>query len=66
MSNIQYQQTVMLEQQQQELLTKESFVEWLNKRAVRLSSLTGGFAYLEMQKYLKEHGLPLNSKIEGL
>jgi hypothetical protein len=60
-SNHQLQQ----EEQQQQLLTKESFINWLSSNAMRILIDKNKSVQL-YDMYLKEHGLPLDSIIEGL
>lgn len=51
--------------EQQELLTIKSFTTWLGNNAMKILVDKNKSVNL-YDMYLKEHGLPLNSKIEGL
>ena len=62
MSQQQFEQTVASEQEY--LLTKEAYQKWINNLSIRYidRNIDKDFRVL----YLKEHGLPLDSIIEGL
>ena len=66
MSQLQHYQTVAQEEEIEDLLTAESFNNWCKKlthgKLIHISET--GFTAKEY--YLKEHGLPLDSKIKGL
>ena len=68
MTQLQHYQTVAQEEEIEDLLTKESYDKWFDS----LSRNQWNLLVVKYPKknpvyaYLKEHGLPLDSKIKGL